>query len=87
MADPQAWGDVVLARKETPTSYHLSVVIDDALQGITARRELHRGIFAVWSDCLRISRAWTKRYSDSERLAMPWLSTRGAKGSWRKNRA
>jgi glutamyl-Q tRNA(Asp) synthetase len=34
-ADPKAWGDVVLARKETPTSYHLSVVIDDALQGIT----------------------------------------------------
>jgi glutamyl-Q tRNA(Asp) synthetase len=26
---------VVLARKETPTSYHLSVVIDDALQGVT----------------------------------------------------
>jgi glutamyl-Q tRNA(Asp) synthetase len=34
-ADPQAWGDVVLARKETPTSYHLSVVVDDAAQGIT----------------------------------------------------
>jgi glutamyl-Q tRNA(Asp) synthetase len=34
-ADPQAWGDVIVARKETPTSYHLSVVIDDALQGIT----------------------------------------------------
>src|SRR5579883_764523 len=34
-ADPQAWGDVILARKETPTSYHLSVVIDDALQGVT----------------------------------------------------
>ena len=34
-ARPQAWGDVILARKETPTSYHLSVVIDDALQGIT----------------------------------------------------
>ncbi len=32
---PAAWGDVVLARKETPTSYHLSVVVDDALQGIT----------------------------------------------------
>ncbi len=29
------WGDVVLARKETPTSYHLSVVIDDAEQGVT----------------------------------------------------
>ena len=34
-AQPQAWGDVILARKETPTSYHLSVVIDDALQGVT----------------------------------------------------
>jgi glutamyl-Q tRNA(Asp) synthetase len=34
-ANPQAWGDVILARKETPTSYHLSVVVDDALQGIT----------------------------------------------------
>ena len=34
-ADPQAWGDVIVARKETPTSYHLSVVIDDALQGVT----------------------------------------------------
>jgi glutamyl-Q tRNA(Asp) synthetase len=34
-AVPQLWGDVVLARKETPTSYHLSVVIDDALQGVT----------------------------------------------------
>jgi glutamyl-Q tRNA(Asp) synthetase len=32
---PQAWGDVILARKETPTSYHLSVVVDDALQGVT----------------------------------------------------
>jgi glutamyl-Q tRNA(Asp) synthetase len=32
---PQRWGDVVLARKETPTSYHLSVVVDDALQGVT----------------------------------------------------
>jgi glutamyl-Q tRNA(Asp) synthetase len=34
-AAPQAWGDVVLARKETPTSYHLAVVVDDALQGVT----------------------------------------------------
>ena len=32
---PQSWGDVVLARKETPTSYHLSVVVDDAQQGVT----------------------------------------------------
>ncbi len=35
LARPQAWGDVVLGRKETPTSYHLSVVVDDALQGVT----------------------------------------------------
>lgn len=34
-ADPGRWGDVVIARKETPTSYHLSVVVDDALQGVT----------------------------------------------------
>jgi glutamyl-Q tRNA(Asp) synthetase len=35
MAEPEKWGDVVLARKDTPTSYHLSVVVDDALQGVT----------------------------------------------------
>lgn len=34
-ARPEDWGDVILARKETPTSYHLSVVVDDALQGVT----------------------------------------------------
>ncbi|MFO1124797.1 MAG: tRNA glutamyl-Q(34) synthetase GluQRS [Methylocystis sp.] len=34
-ADPARWGDVVLARKDTPTSYHIAVVVDDALQGVT----------------------------------------------------
>lgn len=34
-ADPSRWGDVILARKETPTSYHLAVVVDDATQGVT----------------------------------------------------
>lgn len=34
-ADPAIWGDLVIARKETPTSYHLSVVVDDAVQGVT----------------------------------------------------
>lgn len=34
-ADLQKWGDVVLVRKDTPTSYHLSVVVDDAIQNIT----------------------------------------------------
>ncbi len=45
-ARPEAWGDVILARKETPTSYHLSVVIDDALQGVD-RRGARRGSVLV----------------------------------------
>lgn len=45
-AHPEAWGDVILARKETPTSYHLSVVIDDALQGVT---HVVRGQDLFWS--------------------------------------
>ena len=34
-AAPEFWGDVVLARSDTPTSYHLAVTVDDALQGVT----------------------------------------------------
>jgi len=34
-ADPLRWGDAVIVRKDVPTSYHLSVVVDDALQGVT----------------------------------------------------
>lgn len=34
-ARPADWGDAVIARKEVPTSYHLAVSVDDALQGIT----------------------------------------------------
>jgi glutamyl-Q tRNA(Asp) synthetase len=45
-AQLQAWGDVILARKETPTSYHLSVVIDDALQGVT---DVVRGHDLFWA--------------------------------------
>jgi glutamyl-Q tRNA(Asp) synthetase len=47
-ATPAAWGDVVLARKDVPTSYHLSVVVDDALQDVT---EVVRGqdLFAATS--------------------------------------
>lgn len=33
--DPLLFGDVVLARKDTPASYHLAVVADDAFQGVT----------------------------------------------------
>src|SRR5690348_8078755 len=45
-ADPAVWGDVILARKETPTSYHLAVVVDDAVQGVT---EVVRGEDLFWS--------------------------------------
>lgn len=34
-ATPEIFGDVVIARKDTPTSYHLAVTLDDHLQGIT----------------------------------------------------
>jgi glutamyl-Q tRNA(Asp) synthetase len=34
-ADPASLGDVVLARKDVPTSYHLAVTVDDHLQGVT----------------------------------------------------
>ena len=45
-AAPQMWGDVVLARKEVPTSYHLAVAVDDAFQGVT---EVVRGQDLFWS--------------------------------------
>lgn len=35
VADPRPFGDVVLARKDVPASYHLAVTRDDALQGVT----------------------------------------------------
>lgn len=35
VADPARWGDAVIVRKEVPASYHLSVVVDDARQGVT----------------------------------------------------
>lgn len=34
VVDGASCGDVILARKDVPTSYHLSVVVDDALQGV-----------------------------------------------------
>jgi glutamyl-Q tRNA(Asp) synthetase len=45
-AAPQRWGDVVLARKELPTSYHLAVAVDDALQGVT---DVVRGQDLFWA--------------------------------------
>lgn len=34
-ADPARWGDIVIARKDVPTSFHLAVTVDDAIQGVT----------------------------------------------------
>jgi glutamyl-Q tRNA(Asp) synthetase len=45
-AAPQVWGDVVLARKEIPASYHLCVVMDDATQGVT---HIVRGQDLFWA--------------------------------------
>ena len=50
-ARPEAWGDVILARKETPTSYHLSVTLDDALQGVT---DVVRGVDLFWSTSVHL---------------------------------
>ncbi|UUL81574.1 tRNA glutamyl-Q(34) synthetase GluQRS [Sphingomonas qomolangmaensis] len=78
-ADPLAQGDVVLARKDAPASYHLAVTIDDAAQGVT---DVVRGadLFAA-TDIHRLLQALldlpTPRYhhhplllgADGERLA------------------
>jgi glutamyl-Q tRNA(Asp) synthetase len=48
-AKPDLWGDVVLARKDTPTSYHLSVVLDDAAQGVT---HVVRGQDLFWATAM-----------------------------------
>jgi len=45
-AEPGAWGDIVLSGKDTPASYHLACVVDDALQGIT---HVVRGRDLFWS--------------------------------------
>src|SRR6516164_7979762 len=45
-AAPQMWGDVILARKDSPASYHLAAVVDDALQGAT---DIVRGRDLFWS--------------------------------------
>ena len=56
VADPASFGDVVLARKDTPASYHLAVTLDDARQGVTlvvrgtdlfAATHIHRLLQAV----------------------------------------
>ncbi|WP_404401624.1 tRNA glutamyl-Q(34) synthetase GluQRS [Pelagibacterium halotolerans] len=50
-AVPERWGDVVIVRKDTPTSYHLSVTLDDAVQGIT---HVTRGMDLYWSTDIHV---------------------------------
>ena len=57
-AAPQMWGDVVLARKEMPTSYHLAVVVDDARQGVT---HVVRGQDLFWSTSVHRAAAGAAR--------------------------
>jgi glutamyl-Q tRNA(Asp) synthetase len=45
-ARPALWGDVVLARKDIPTSYHLAVTVDDAIQGVS---DVVRGQDLFWA--------------------------------------
>lgn len=54
--EPARWGDVIIARKDVPTSYHLAVVVDDGLEGMThicrgrdlkAATEVHRVLQAL----------------------------------------
>jgi len=56
-ATPEIFGDVVMARKDTPTSYHLACTWDDALQGVTlvtrgedlaSATHVHRLLQALW---------------------------------------
>jgi len=34
-ARPERWSDAIIVRKDTPASYHLATVVDDAIQGVT----------------------------------------------------
>lgn len=56
VARPERWGDPVVVRRDTPTSYHLAVVLDDAIQGVShvvrgrdleAATDLHRLLQAL----------------------------------------
>jgi len=49
--DPSVWGDIVIARKDIKSSYTLSVVVDDALQGVT---HVTRGMDLFHATCLQV---------------------------------
>lgn len=82
-AEPARFGDVVLARKETPASYHLAVTVDDALQGVTlvtrgedlfAATHIHRLLQALldlpvprWRHHKLLTDATGRRYAKRDR--------------------
>ena len=71
--DPLAFGDVVLGRRDTPASYHLSVAHDDAVQGVTlvTRGEDLRAATAVHR-LLQAVMGWPEpRYAHHPLLAGP----------------
>lgn len=92
-ADPARHGDVIIARKDAPASYHLAVTVDDAAQGVT---DVVRGrdLFAA-TDIHRLLQALlglpTPRYHhhrlltgpDGERLAKRHDSPTLAAMRWR----
>ncbi len=49
--DPARWGDAVIVRKDTPASYHLACVVDDARQGVT---HVTRGLDLVASTDIHV---------------------------------
>jgi glutamyl-Q tRNA(Asp) synthetase len=82
-AAPGRFGDIVLARKETPASYHLAVTVDDALQGVTlvmrgedlfAATHIHRLLQALlelpvprWRHHTLLTDATGRRYAKRDR--------------------
>jgi glutamyl-Q tRNA(Asp) synthetase len=82
-ADPLSLGDVVLARKDTPASYHLAVTVDDAIQGVTlvtrardlfAATHIHRLLQALlelpvprWRHHALLTDAGGKRFAKRDR--------------------
>lgn len=82
-ADPRSLGDVVLARKDAPASYHLAVTVDDAIQGVTlvtrasdllAATHIHRLLQAVlelpvphWHHHRLLTDARGKRFAKRDR--------------------
>ena len=70
---PQVWGDVVLARKDAPTSYHLAVVVDDALQGVT---DVVRGQDLFWATSVHRAAAGAARPARADLPSPPPHSRR-----------